>query len=59
MKLLLYFFSTIAVLAIITFTYDLVKLGTFDWSSLAITFCMIGVATGLKKNTKDIQSKVG
>ncbi|MED3804518.1 hypothetical protein P4562_21720 [Lysinibacillus xylanilyticus] len=59
MKLLLYFFYTIAVLAIITFAYDLVKLGTFDWSSLAITFFMIGVATGLKKNTKDIQSKVG
>ncbi|MCR8854152.1 hypothetical protein [Lysinibacillus fusiformis] len=59
MKLLLYFFYTIAVLAIITFTYDLVMLGIFDWSSLAITFCMIGVATGLKKNTKKIQSKVG
>jgi len=37
MKLLLYFYYTIAVLAIITFTYDLVKLGTFNWSSLAIT----------------------
>ncbi|MFJ3389866.1 MULTISPECIES: hypothetical protein [unclassified Lysinibacillus] len=59
MKLLLYYFYTIAVLAIITFTYDLVKLGTFNWASLAITLTMIGYATRLKKNTKNIQSKVG
>jgi|GEM_PF-3859918 len=56
---LFYFFYTIAVFAIITFTYDLVKLGTFNWSSFAITLSMIGLATGLKKNTKNIQSKVG
>ena len=57
MKLLIYFFNTVAILGIITFTYDLVKLGAFNWSSFAIIFCMIGVATGLKKN-KHIQINV-
>ena len=41
-----------------TFMYDLVKLGTFDWYSLAIIICMIGITTGLKKNTKKPQSKI-
>ena len=58
LKLLIYFFSIVAVLAIITFSYDLIKLGSFDWSSLAIIFCMIGgITTGLKINRK-IQSKM-
>ena len=51
LKFLIYFFSIVAVLAIITFSYDLVKLGSFNWSSLAIIFCMIGgITTGLKIN---------
>ena len=51
LKLLNYFFSIVAVLAIITFSYDLIKLGSFDWSSFAIIFCMIGgIATRLKIN---------
>ena len=58
LKLLIYFFSIVAVLAIITFSYDLIKLGSLDWSSLAIIFCMIGgITTGLKINRK-IQSKM-
>ena len=55
---IIYFFYFVAVLSIINFIYDLVKLGTFDWSSLAIIVCMIGIATGLKKNTKNPQSKI-
>ena len=55
---IIYFFYFVAVLSITTFTYDLVKLGTFDWYSLAIIICMIGIATGLKKNTKNPQSKI-
>ena len=55
---IIYFFYFVAVLSIINFTYDLVKLGTFDWYSLAVIICMIGVATGLKKNIKNPQSKI-
>ena len=58
MKILIYFFYTVAVLSILTFTYDLVKLNTFNWVPLAITVCMLGSVTRLKKKTKNIQSKV-
>lgn len=54
---IIYFFYFVAVLSMITFTYDLVKLGTFDWSSFAIMICMICIATGLKINRKT-QSKL-
>lgn len=55
---IIYFFYFVAVISIINFTYDLVKLGTFDWNSLAIIICMIGISSGLKKNIKNTQSKI-